>query len=163
MGTILILGILTVGTAACAGETDTFHSSKPINVISRKDDSGTRGAFTVLFGIVVEGNNGNSSKDRTTKEAVIAKQTDIMMQNIAGDRYAIGYISIDALNNTVTAVQIDGAAAAENVINGSYTILRLLIITTKGEPTYVTQDFISYILFAEGQFRGWQQASFGDY
>ena len=87
-----------------------FDAQKAVNVISREDGSGTRGAFIELFGIEVRGADG-SRKDMTTKEAVIAKQTDVMMTAVAGDRYAAGYISLGSLNDTVKAVSIGGVAA----------------------------------------------------
>jgi len=74
------------------------------------------------------------------------------MQNIVGDPYAIGYISLGSLNDTVAAMQIDGVdATTENVKNKSYGISRPFIIATKSEPTEATQDFIRYILSIEGQ------------
>ena len=128
-----------------------FDNSKDIAVVSREDGSGTRGAFIELFGILQKNDDG-TQKDLTTKEAAIAKQTDVMMTNIAGDSYAIGYISLGSLNDTVKAAQIEGiAASAENVKNSTYPIARPFNIATKGEPTGVSQDFMAFILSADGQ------------
>jgi phosphate transport system substrate-binding protein len=128
-----------------------FDGQKPVNVISREDGSGTRGAFIELFGIELRGADG-SRKDMTTKEAVIAKQTDVMMTAVAGDRYAVGYISLGSLNETVKAVSIGGVAAtAVNVKNGTYPVSRPFFIATKGEPKPPAQDFINFMKSAEGQ------------
>ena len=128
-----------------------FDAQKAVNVISREDGSGTRGAFIELFGIEVRGADG-SRKDMTTKEAVIAKQTDVMMTAVAGDRYAVGYISLGSLNDTVKAVSIGGVAAtAANVKNGSYLVSRPFFIATKGEPQPAAKDFIGFLRSAEGQ------------
>ncbi len=128
-----------------------FDAKKAINVISREDGSGTRGAFIELFGILQKNEDG-SQKDLTTKEAVIARQTDVMMTNVAGDKYAVGYISLGSLNGTVKALAIEGAApTTENVKNGTYPVSRPFIIATKGEPTGLAKDFIGFILCAEGQ------------
>jgi phosphate transport system substrate-binding protein len=119
--------------------------------VSREDGSGTRGAFIELFGIEERGDDG-SRKDMTTKDAIIAKQTDVMMTNISGDKYAIGYISLGSLNETVKAVKIDGVdATTDNVKNGSYAIARPFIIATKGEPSASAADFIAFMLSADGQ------------
>ena len=127
-----------------------FDTSKAISVVSREDGSGTRGAFIELFGIEVKGDDG-SKKDMTTKEAVIVSQTSVMMTNVAGDKYAIGYISLGSLGDTVKAVQIEGVdATAENVKNGTYSIARPFNIATKGEPTGLAKDFIDFILSADG-------------
>ncbi len=148
---LLLLALLTAPITGCANNDAGFDTSESISVVSREDGSGTRGAFIELFGIEVKGDDG-SKKDLTTKEAVIAKQTDVMMTNIAGDPYAIGYISLGALNETVKALQIDGVdATTENVKNNAYAISRPFNIATKGEPAGVAEDFIHFILSAEGQ------------
>ncbi|MDR2530619.1 MAG: substrate-binding domain-containing protein [Oscillospiraceae bacterium] len=141
---------LTIALGAC-GEKG-FDPSSNITVISREDGSGTRGAFIELFGIEVKGDDG-SKKDTTTKEAVIAKQTDIMMTNVSGDKYAIGYISLGSLNSTVKALQIDGVTAStENVKNGSYKVSRPFNIAYKKDGISETADnFVSFILSKEGQ------------
>jgi phosphate transport system substrate-binding protein len=132
-------------------EATAFDQQKNINVVSREDGSGTRGAFIELFGVEVRGADG-SRRDMTSIEAVIAKQTDVMMMNIAGDPYAIGYISLGSLNETVKAVAINGTAATTaNVKNGSYSVSRPFYIATKGEPSEPVKDFINFILSSEGQ------------
>lgn len=128
-----------------------FDKSKPITVVSREDGSGTRGAFIELFGIEKKDDAGNKV-DLTTEEAIIANKTDVMLTNVAGDEYSIGYVSLGSLNNKVKALKIDGAeASAENVQNGSYKIARPFNIAVKGEASEVAQDFIDYIMSAEGQ------------
>jgi phosphate transport system substrate-binding protein len=120
-------------------------------VVSREDGSGTRGAFIELFGIEQREADG-SRKDLTTKEAIIANQTEVMLVSVAGDTNSIGYVSLGSLNDTVKAVRIDGAAATvDNVKTGAYTISRPFIIATKGAPGGPASDFIGYILSGPGQ------------
>ena len=138
-------------TSVPSSNTSAFNSGKDIVVVSREDGSGTRGAFIELFGIEQKNDDG-TKKDLTTKEAIIAKQTDVMMTNIAGDAYAIGYISLGSLNNTVKALQIEGVTpTSENVKNGTYPIARPFNIATKGEVSQLAQDFIDFILSSQGQ------------
>ncbi|HPU48410.1 MAG TPA: substrate-binding domain-containing protein [Syntrophomonadaceae bacterium] len=148
----LLLLLIAAGTiAGCTRDAGEFDPSKTIRVVSREDGSGTRSAFIELFGIEVKGADG-SKKDLTTKEAVIAKQTDVMMTNIAGDKYAVGYISLGSINKTVKAIQIDGVdPTAENVQNGTYPVARPFNIATKGEPAGLAKDFIEFILSGDGQ------------
>ncbi|MDR1867849.1 MAG: substrate-binding domain-containing protein [Treponema sp.] len=149
----VFLALLTAGAvfANGRGETNSFDPQKNINVVSREDGSGTRGAFIELFGIEQRGADG-SRNDMTTKEAVIARQTDVMMLNIAGDKYAIGYISLGSLNSTVKAVSIDGVSPRTDLVaSGAYTVARPFYIVTKGEATGIVQDFIRFITSAEGQ------------
>ena len=82
-------------------------ASAQIAVISREDGSGTRGAFIELFG-VEQKNDAGEKEDMTTEEAAITNSTSVMMQSVAGDVNAIGYISLGSLNDTVKAVKIDG-------------------------------------------------------
>jgi len=156
MSIMLLLATALSLFAGCANNgspstpASSFDTSKAISVVSREDGSGTRGAFIELFGIEVKGDDG-SKKDMTTKEAVIVSQTSVMMTNVAGDKYAIGYISLGSLGDTVKAVQIEGVdATAENVKNGTYSIARPFNIATKGEPTGLAKDFIDFILSADG-------------
>lgn len=149
----LVLTALTAcsSNSQSEGQAQGFDSSKNITVISREDGSGTRGAFVELTG--VESKNADGVKeDHTTVEAVIASKTDVMLTNVASDAYAIGYVSMGSLNDTVKAVSVDGAkATTENVKNGTYTIARPFNIATKGEVNEVTADFIAFMLSKQGQ------------
>lgn len=134
-----------------AGDTSDYDKSELISVVSREDGSGTRGAFIELFGIEEKDESGEKV-DYTTEEAIITNSTDVMMTTIAGDEYAIGYCSLGSLNDSVKAVTIDGAeASVENIKSDTYTIARPFNIVTKDSVSAVAQDFINYILSADGQ------------
>lgn len=152
MGILLLLIMALSMLTGCKDDTSSsFDTSKSISVVSREDGSGTRGAFIELLGVEVKGDNG-SKKDMTTKEAIIANQTSVVITNVAGNKYAIGYISLGSLSNTVKAVKIEGVdATADNVKNGTYPIARPFNIATKGEPVKLAKDFINFILSADGQ------------
>jgi phosphate transport system substrate-binding protein len=139
-----------------AAEADTteasdFDSDSDISVISREDGSGTRGAFIELTG--VEEKDGDEKVDMTTEDAQIANSTSVVLTSVAGDDYAIGYISLGALDDTVKALKVDGVeATAENVKSGDYTLARPFNIVTKdGMDNEVAQDFINYIFSEDGQ------------
>ena len=151
MGVMLIAGMMTGCSSAGNSSEDGFDTSREISVISREDGSGTRGAFIELFGIEQKDADGNKV-DYTTEEAMITNNTSVMMTSVAGDEYAIGYISLGSLNDTVKALKIDGAeATADNIKNDTYKIARPFNIATKAEVNEVTKDFISFILSSEGQ------------
>ena len=126
--------------------------SGAITVLSREDGSGTRGAFIELFGIEQKDADGNKV-DNTIDSAEITNSTSVMMTTVAGNKNAIGYVSLGSLDESqVKAVLIDGAqATAENVKDGTYKVSRPFNIATKGEPTGLAKDFIDYILSEEGQ------------
>lgn len=135
---------------AAAENTDETTAEGPITVVSREDGSGTRGAFIELFGVQEEQNG--EKVDMTTTEASITNSTSVMLTSVAGDPYAIGYVSLGSLDDTVKAAKIDGVeATGENVSNGSYKIARPFNIVTKDDLSDVAQDFIDYIMSADGQ------------
>lgn len=143
-----ILAAAVIGTTAFA--TAASAASGTINVISREDGSGTRGAFIELFGIQEE--KDGEKVDMTTEDASITNSTSVMMTTVAGDENAIGYISLGSLNDTVKAVKIDGAeATAENVANDTYKVSRPFNIVTGEKASEAAQDFVSYIMSADGQ------------
>ena len=124
---------------------------KDIVVVSREDGSGTRGAFIELFGVEQKDADGKKV-DYTTLDAEIVNSTSVVLQTIAGNDAAIGYISLGSLNDTVKALQIDGAdATVANVKDGSYKISRPFNIVTKAEVSEAAKAFIDFILSAEGQ------------
>ncbi|MDF2536249.1 MAG: phosphate transporter substrate-binding protein [Bacillales bacterium] len=157
--TILISMAILVGAfvTGCSGDKSTSDNKAPsykgesISVISREDGSGTRGAFIELFGVQVKNADG-TKKDKTTKDATVVSSTDVVLMNVKNDDYAIGYVSLGSINDTIKTLQIEGVdASEENVKNGSYKISRPFNIVTKGETKSVAKDFIQFILSAEGQ------------
>lgn len=138
---------------AAEGEQQTaeWDATNDITVVSREDGSGTRGAFIELFGIEQKDENGDKV-DYTTEDANITNSTEVMMSTVAGNEYAIGYVSLGSLGDSVKAVKIDGAEATEaNIKAGTYKVSRPFNIATKDEISDVAQDFINFILSEEGQ------------
>ena len=146
-----IASILTAAViGATAITTVVSAASGEISVVSREDGSGTRGAFVELFGI--EEKIDGEKVDMTTEEASVTNSTSVMMTTVAGDENAIGYISLGSLNDTVKALKIDGVeASVENVADDSYKVSRPFNIITGEEVSAEAQDFINFILSADGQ------------
>lgn len=176
---VLVLGMAIAGLAGCgtnedtgttaatetttaaqttAGTTEASETSAPaaaakgpITVVSREDGSGTRGAFVELFGVEVK-NDAGEKEDMTTEDAEITNSTSVMMTTVAGNKHAIGYISLGSLNDTVKAAKIDGVeATVEDIKSGSYKIARPFNIATKDDVSELAQDFIKFIMSDEGQ------------
>lgn len=142
----LVLSLMLImGLAGCGAASDS------ITAISREQGSGTRGAFVELFGI--EQKNGSGEKvDMTRADSEETNSTAVMLTTVAGNKNAIGYVSLDALNDSVKALKIDGAApTVENIENGSYKISRPFNVAFKGELTAAAADFMAFIMSAEGQ------------
>ena len=139
--TVLAAAALTAATLVSCGK-----QNNTITVVSREDGSGTRGAFTELMGIEKDGT------DRTYAKAEISNSTSVVISTVAGNKNAIGYISLGSLNDSVKAVKVDNVeATVDNVKNGSYKISRPFIIATKDEISDLAADFIKFILSDDGQ------------
>lgn len=120
-----------------------------INVVSREDGSGTRGAFVEIVGVVDE-----NDEDATSLEADIQNGTGKVIAAVAGDDRAIGYISLGSLNDDVKAIKVDGVEATEeNVLSGEYKIQRPLLFVYKSEAELsdVAKDYLAFALSKEGQ------------
>ena len=157
----LVAVMATVAMTMCmaagcgnGGEGDSvaeFDTSYDISVITREDGSGTRRAFIELVGIEQKDESGEKV-DYTTEEAITMNSTSAVMSTVAGDEYAIGYVSLGSLNDTVKALKVDGAKATEeNIKAGTYKVARPFNIATKGELSEVAKDFMDFILSTEGQ------------
>ena len=146
---VVVLLTLALLMASCAG--GEFVSDKSITVISRESGSGTRSAFSELFGIIEKQSDG-TKKDLTVRTAEQTHSTGAMLTNISQNPYAIGYVSVGSLKDTVKAVSIDGVEpTAENVKNGTYKVTRPFNIVTKEELSDVAKDFIKFVLSEDGQ------------
>lgn len=98
-------------------------NDSPIVVIGREAGSGTRGAFEEILEVV--------------DECVYASELDstgAVMAKVASTPGAIGYVSLDVINDTVVALALDSVeATAENIKAGSYFLSRPFVMATKGE------------------------------
>ena len=141
----------TTEASEAADTSSTGGASGDITIVSREDGSGTRGAFIELLGIEEKDANGNKV-DNTTEDAKITNSTSVMMTTVEGDVNAIGNISLGSFNETVTALKVDGAEATpENILSGTYKVVRPFNIATKSEISDAAKDFINFIMSKEGQ------------
>ena len=148
----ILFGVALVAVCATGcGKNQKNAAGEEISVVSREDGSGTRGAFIELFGIEEEDENGEKV-DKTYEKAEITNSTSVMLTTVEGNKNAIGYVSLGALNDSVKAVKINGVEATqENIENKSYTISRPFNIVTKDGLSDVANDFISFIMSKDGQ------------
>lgn len=94
-----------------------------IVVIGRESGSGTRDAFEEILDIADQ-----------CQLAQTLNETGAVAAAVQSTPGAIGYISLDALNDKVKALQLDGVAPSEETVkDGSYTLQRPFVMATKGE------------------------------
>lgn len=115
-----------------------------IVVIGRESGSGTRDAFEELLDIK---DACNYAQELDSTGAVMAK--------VAATPGAIGYVSLDVIDDTVTSMKLDGVdATEENILNGTYTLQRPFVMATMGsvsEQSDAVQAFFAYMESEEGQ------------
>ena len=131
-------------TGAVTNWKDVGGADAPIIVVGREAGSGTRGAFEEILG-VEDGCAYANELDSTG--AVMAK--------VASTPGAIGYVSLDALDDSVAALALDGVeATAENIKAGTYFLSRPFVMATNGEisaQSELVQAWFDFVLGAEGQ------------
>ena len=128
-------------------DTGEFDAATDIHVITREEGSGTRGAFSEIANVVDE--NGD---DAITQTATVQNGTSAVMQGVAGDLYAVGYISLGSLDNSIKAVNVNGVEATpENIVTGDYEVARNFNVTYGGELSEVAQDFWDFMFSTQAQ------------
>ena len=117
---------------------------QPIVVIGRESGSGTRGAFEEILGIEDQCKYSNE-----------INSTGGVMAKVASTPGAIGYVSLDVLNNTVVAVKLEGVEAkAGNIKDGKYFLSRPFVMATTGEiseQNEIVKAFFEYLGSEEGR------------
>ena len=119
-------------------------NDQAIVVIGRESGSGTRSAFEELLEI-----------EDACKYAQEVDSTGGVMAKVASTPGAIGYVSLDVLDDTVTCVNLEGVEATEeNIKSGDYFLSRPFVMATKGEiseQSEAVQELFKYIESDKGQ------------
>lgn len=117
---------------------DLGGKDEAIVVIGRESASGTRGAFEEILDVA---DKCKYSNELDSTGAVLAK--------VASTSGAIGYVSLDVVDDTVNALKLDGVeASVDNVKSGSYFLQRPFVMATKGEiseQNELVQAWFDYI------------------
>ncbi|MGL4485254.1 MAG: phosphate ABC transporter substrate-binding protein [Anaerovoracaceae bacterium] len=126
-------------------------ADKKITVVSREEGSGTRGAFTELTGVLEKDDAGNEL-DGTRADALVQASTGAVVETVATTPDSIGYASMEAVNDTVASIKVEGVSASEaTVLDGSYKISRPFIYGVGAEVSTAAQAFIDWVMGADGQ------------
>ena len=142
-------------TAIYKGEVSNWKevggADKPIVAITRDTASGTRGAFEDIMSLKMKISGKKVSA--ISQRAQVANGNGALKTMVASNPYAIGYISLGTVDNTVNALAIDGVdATVANVKNGSYKVARpFLVLYKEGKPSAETQKFLDWMLTEDAQ------------
>ena len=146
LAVILIVSAMILSLSFANGASET---NSKINVISREEGSGTRGAFVELTG--VEEKIDGVKVDQTTLDAEIASSTSVVITTVEGDKNAIGYISLGSLSDKVKAIEVDGVyPTTESVKSGEYKISRPFVVAFK-TLSETAEDFLNFVMSSNGQ------------
>lgn len=112
-----------------------------IVVMGREAGSGTRGAFEELLGV-----------EDACKYAEELNETGAVKTKVASTSGAIGYVSMSAVDSTVTGIKVDGVEPTEeNAKSGSYALKRPFLMVSKPDASQATKDFLEWAVSDEGQ------------
>ncbi|MCV9884308.1 phosphate ABC transporter substrate-binding protein [Metabacillus halosaccharovorans] len=115
-----------------------------IVVVSREDGSGSRDAFQEIVGY---------SSGELVRSSIIASGNGNIKTTVATNKHAVGFISFEYIDSTISTVKINGVeATAENVLEQKYSLSRpFLFVHKDNQLSSAGQQFIDYILGPEGQ------------
>lgn len=123
---------------------DLGGKDESIVVIGRENGSGTRTAFEELLKL-----------EDACKYAQELDSTGGVLAKVASTPGAIGYVSLDVVDDTVQAVKLDGAEASEeSILAGNYLLSRPFVMATMGEISEqndLVKTWFDYIGSEEGQ------------
>jgi len=92
------------------------------------------------------------NKDRVTQRALVVASNGAMVQTVAKNKLAIGYIGLGYLDKSVNSLTVGGVEGkVKSVLDGDYPVSRYLYMFTKGWPTGDTLKFINFVLSDAGQ------------
>ena len=131
-------------TGAVTNWSEVGGANAPIVVVGREAGSGTRGAFEELLKV-----------EDACAYANELDSTGAVMAKVASTPGAIGYVSLDVVDDSVIALALEGVEpTAENIKAGNYFLSRPFVMTTKGESSEqsdLVQAWFDYVLGEEGQ------------
>ncbi len=124
--------------------------NRPIVVVTRDAASGTRGAFEDIMSLKRTVNDMKVSA--ITPTAQVGNGNGMVKTIVANNPYAIGYISLGSVDDSLRALSVDGFAANDaNIATGDYGIARPFVVLVKEDVATQATEFIDYILSDNGQ------------
>lgn len=114
-----------------------------IVVVSREDGSGSRDAFQEIV---------DYKSGQLIRNAIVASGNGNIKTTVAMNKHAVGFISFEYVDETVSAMDINGVKAkASHVLDGSYQLSRPFLFVHKENVPVAATKFMDFILSAEGQ------------
>lgn len=131
-------------TGAVRNWSELGGSDLPLVAVGREAGSGTRDAFEEILGVADRCGYANE-----------LDSTGAVMARVASTPGAVGYISLDVADDSVSILSLEGVEpAAESIRDGSYPLSRPLVMVTRGgigEQSRLVQAWFDYVYSGEGQ------------
>jgi phosphate transport system substrate-binding protein len=113
-----------------------------IHVVAREEGSGTRGAFDEII----------MGDTEVTPGAIIQDSNGAVREIVAGDPFAIGYISLGLVDKRVKAIAISGTPPSINAVaERTYKLTRPMILAVQENPKKEVIDFLDFCLSEKAQ------------
>lgn len=136
--------LVSIYTGETKNWSEVGGDDQAIVVVGREAGSGTRGAFEELLDIADACAYANE-----------LDSTGAVMAKVASTPGAIGYVSLDVVDDSVKALKLDGVdATEENIKAGNYALSRPFVMATKGEISEQkteVQALFDYLTSDEGK------------
>lgn len=136
--------LISIYTGQTTNWSELGGADEAIVVVGREAGSGTRGAFEELLDIADQCTYANE-----------LDSTGAVMAKVASTPGAIGYVSLDVVDDTVKAFSLEGVeATADNIKAGNYFLSRPFVMATKGEiseQNELVQALFDYLSSDEGK------------
>ena len=136
--------LISIYTGQTTNWSELGGADEAIVVVGREAGSGTRGAFEELLDIADQCTYANE-----------LDSTGAVMAKVASTPGAIGYVSLDVVDDTVKAFSLEGVeATADNIKAGNYFLSRPFVMATKGEiseQNELVQTLFDYLSSDEGK------------
>jgi len=113
-----------------------------VQVVSREDGSGTRDAFEATV----------MGEDRVTLTALVMPGSQAVVDYVAGDPNAVGYVSMGYLDGGVRAVAVEGLLPTPgSASRGEYHLTQELVILSRLNAPPQVKAFLDFALSPAGQ------------
>ena len=127
-------------------------SDSPIVVVTRDPASGTRGAFEDIMSLKMKTEDGKKIS-AISASAQVAAGNGAVKTTVAQNDYAIGYISLGSVDNSLNALSVNGVEATPaNISSGDYGVARPFELMFKSaDQSEASHAYLDWMLTEEAQ------------
>ncbi len=125
--------------------------NNPIDLVTRDTASGTRGAFEDIMGLKRKINDEKVSA--ISQRAQVGNGNGVVKTIVVNNPYAIGYISLGSVDNSLKSVRVNGVSPSTKTISsGDYKVARPFLVLSKTNSTSPSANkFLDWVISPEGQ------------